>query len=213
MEPLFRQLVVGLVPQPTQIPPAPFAREDLQRAFFDVTREHPYQQFAFLPGDSGAEFANSVEDGVAVQPALIQVRTPVDLTPERAREKAIDVVRVLRKRLAIASFLLCGIKVVAHVPAPGEARTFVAERLMREAERIEELGPHYFAGGLKYRSLEDEGLVEGVLLVEPLIQDDKLIFIDYDIQRRTPSDGSQLGEWIDDAFAFVRGPAIQLLKG
>jgi hypothetical protein len=215
MEPLFRHLVIGLVPQPTQIPPAPFPAEDLQRAYFDVSRMHPYQQFGLLPGDGGAHFLNSPDDSVTVQPALLQVRTPIELTAERAREKVVDVVRGVTQRLGIESYFQTGIKVVAHVSAPGEspsARAFVAERLMQGADRIDELGPSFFAGGLKYWSLEAGDSFEQVLLVEPLLRDDRWLFVDYDAQRRSPSDGSQLGEWIADAFKFVSGPAMRLLE-
>lgn len=215
MEPLIRNFVVGLVPQPTQLPPAPFGREALQRAFFDVTQHHSYQQFAFTPGDTGAEFANSPADGVTIQPQLLQVRCEVDLTAERAREKVVDVVTAVSRRLSIESFLQLGIKVIAHVPAPGEApsaRAFVGDQLMRGTDHADELGPQFFAGGVKFRSIEGDGLHERVLLIEPFVGDDSYIFIDYDVQLRTPATVKGLGDAIDEAVGFVRGPTMRVLE-
>ncbi len=73
MEALFKSAVVGLVPQPTQVPPAPYRREDLHRVFGDINRDYPYQQFGFLPGDAGAQLVNGPDDTVMIQPALLQV--------------------------------------------------------------------------------------------------------------------------------------------
>jgi hypothetical protein len=212
MDPLFRAVVVGLVPQPQQIPPPPFAPEDLQRAYFDVSREHAYQQFQFLPGDAGAQFLNSPEDGLVIQPGLIQFRSVIDSTPEVARERTLSIMRVLTKRLEVLSFLQVGIKIVAHVPVQGSARSFIADRLMRGTERIEELGPGFFAGGVKYRNIEQTPPQEEVLLIEPFVQDDNFLFVDYDTQRPQQFELDQLAGWLDDGFSFVRGPAMDLLK-
>jgi hypothetical protein len=212
MDPLFQALVVGLVPQPKQIPPAPFVAEDLQRAYFDVSKEHHYQQFQFLPGEAGAQFMNAPEDGIVVQPGLIQLRTPVETTPEVARERFVAILRVLAKRLALATFLQAGIKVVAHVAVDGSAKHFIGERLMRSPDHIAELGPNFFAGGVKFRSIQPENGLEENLLLEPFVHDDKFVFVDYDVQRPFPYEVGQVGGWLDEAFAFVRGPAMRLLE-
>lgn len=220
MEPLFKSAVVGIVPQPTQVPPVPFRAEDLQRLYADVIRDYPFQQFSFLPGGAGAQLLNVPGDAVVIQPGLVQVQTPVELTPERVREKVVTILRRAFERLTIERFLQCGIKVVAHVPAPGanpDAKVFVSERLMRGAEQAEDLGAGFFGGGVKFRRLAQETRTEENLLVEPFIADNAFVFIDYDIGRGATqqpfADVDAVEGWLDEAFNFVRGPTIALLEG
>lgn len=206
--------MVGLVPQPRQVPPAPFDKEDLQRVFFDVNRVHSYSQFAFLPGESGAQLTNSLEDRVLVTPGLVQLVLPVPMTGERARQTAVDVFKAVCERLKLDQFIQAGIKIVAHFSAPGEhpdARAFVSERLMAGSERVAELGPDFFGGGVKYRRIAGER--EDNLLIEPWVADNQFIWVDYDVQRMGPFAGLDgVSEWIDDAFEFVRGPAKAILE-
>ncbi len=217
MEPLFRVLVVGVVPQPTQVPPQPFDREDLQRIFIEVSRSYPYSQFGFLPADQGAQFLNPPDDRVMVQPGLLQVSTPVDSTAERGREKAVTVLRVIAERLKLSQFLQLGIKVVAHVAAPPEgARDFVAGRLMMgQTERLKDLGPDFFGGGVKFRRIGTQAQAhrEEVLLIEPLVVDNDFMWVDYDVQSLGLFQGlDSLGSEIDNAFNFVRDETMTILK-
>ncbi len=214
MEPLFRSLVVGLAPQPKQIPPAPFDKEELQRVFVEVNRITSYTQFSFLPGDSGAQLLNSAEDRVLITPGLIQLFALVSLTAERTRETAVQVLEAICTRLKVDTFLQCGLKVIAHVPAPGErpdARAFISEHFLRGAPSEKDLGPDFFAGGVKYRSFtqtEDQNL-----LIEPLAADNQFVYIDYDVQRVQPVGGlDAVSEWIGDAFGFVSGPTMGILE-
>lgn len=218
MEPLFQQLIVGLIPQPTSVPPKPYGREPLQRVFGDISRDHPYQQMAFAQGDVGAQFSNGPQDVVLVGPDLIQVQTPV-MSAEAAREKVDRIQTVISERLQLNAYLLGGIKVIAHVAAPGQAPNavaFVSEQLMQVGEQADNLGAGFFAGGIKYRRIDqpNEPGREDVLLIEPFVHDNGFLFIDYDVQRRQPFQGlGDLSGWIDDAFSFVRGPTIEILEG
>jgi hypothetical protein len=106
MQPLFSALIVGLVPQLTQVPAPPFEREALQKVFFEVSRDFPYSQFGLLPGDQGAQLLNPPHDRVLLQPALLQVQSPIgsgpnDVTAERAREKATTVLSTAAERLEV----------------------------------------------------------------------------------------------------------------
>jgi hypothetical protein len=213
LELLYRNVVVGLVPQPTQIPPKPFAQETLQRVFLDLTHEHTYQQFGFLP-DGGAQLVADPDDAVLIQPFLIQVRTPVAMTKELASEKVVSLLRAIAKRLELGTFVNGGIKVIVHVAiSPGQdAREFVATNLMRAEEKVAELGPGYFAGGVKYRSIE-EARREDNLLIEPFVRDPSYLFIDYDVQRFEPfTDVQDVGNWLDEAYDFIDGPVRRLLE-
>ncbi len=218
MEPLFQQLIVGLIPQPTSVPPKPYGRDALQRVFGDISRDHPYQQIAFIQGDVGAHFNNGPQDVAVVTPDLIQVQTPV-MSAESAREKVERIQTIAAERLQLQAYLLGGIKVIAHVAVPGhspDAVKFVSEQLMQVGDQADELGAGFFAGGIKYRRIDqlNEPGREDVLLIEPFVGDNGFLFIDYDVQRRQPFQGiGDLSGWIDEAFSFVRGPTMAILEG
>lgn len=213
LELLYRQLVVGLLPQPTQIPPAAFPQETLQRVFLDLTQEHPFQQFGFTP-DGGAQLVAGPEDAVIIQPQRIQIATPIALTKEHASTKVVSILRVVAKRLDIKTFVSGGTKVVINAPVgPGaDAREFVASRLMKSNELADELGPSYFAGGVKFRSITPNRREEN-LLIEPFVRDEAFLFIDYDVQRIEQFDDvNVVAHWLDEAFGFLDGPVRRLLE-
>jgi hypothetical protein len=181
----------------------------------DVSAEYNYQQFAFQPGDAGAQFIKSETDGIAIQPSLIQMRAPVSSTPEAARERSTTIFRLLDKRLRIDEYLQTGIKVVAHVPVTGSAKGYIGDRLIQSADRIADLGPDFFAGGVKFRSVRQlaDALVEENLQIEPYIADDGFLILDYDVQRHQAAIRvDDLSMWLDEAFAFVRDRAMRLLS-
>ena len=216
MEPVFRQLIVGLIPQPSAVPPAPYPMEELEQVVFEITQDYPFQQFDFLPGETGLQLTNTPSDVVIVQPGLHQVQAPVELTQERAREKAATIIDRISKGLNTADYLAYGVKVVAHVPLPGahpDGKRFVSEKLMRTEDLARELGPDFFGGGVKYRSISDDAALEEVLLVEPFVPDNSLVFVDFDVHRRRPFSGlDQLDTWIANCFSFVSGPAMRILE-
>jgi len=210
-EPLFRSVVVGIVPQPREIPPAPFEREDVQRLFADLNREHPYQQLAFAPGDIGARFTRSPDDFVSIEPGLIQIQMPVSMTTQLATDRVVSLLRTAFARLALDQVLQCGIKIIANVAVP-DAKSFVSDRLMR-ADQVKELGPGFFGGGVKFRRIE-EGR-EDNLSLEPFVRDNGFLYVDYDVLRVAvdgPMAGlDQLGSLLDEAFSFVGNEAVALL--
>jgi hypothetical protein len=219
-QPEFQHLIIAMTPLMRRFPPDPYSPEVLQRLYFDVNREYRYQQFGFLPSDMGADMSNAAgDDSLTVQAQSIQMRSPVDLTVERAREKAFSILKIVFTRLEIETMPQCVIKVVAHVRAPGEtpdAKGFVAERLMKGYESNGPLGPGFFGGGVKFRSISDDASQEENLSIEPLVRDNRYVYVDYDIARTaTHSPGwkiEDLSGWIDDAFSFVSQQAMELLE-
>jgi hypothetical protein len=214
VELLYQHIIVGLLPQPTQMPPAPFPQEALQRVFLDLTQEHTYQQFGFLP-DGGAQLLAGPDDAVIIQPGLIQARTPVSMTKEHAAKKVVAIFRAVSKRLNLGVFVSGGTKVIVHAPVPPplqDARQFVGEKLMRSAEQAAELGPNYFSGGVKFRSIEQDRREEN-LLIEPFVRDDSMVFIDYDVQRvEQITDVHVVDQWLDEAYDFIDGNVRRLLE-
>jgi hypothetical protein len=220
-EPTFKSLVLGVVPQPRALPPTPFAQEDLQKLFVEVTRDYPYQQFGFLP-TGGAQLVNAPDDIVMLQPGLLQVQIRIDpaftVSPEAAREKGVTILRRAFSRLHIDGFLQCGIKVVAHLPTPEgyeDAVAFISQKLMGDVDP-DSLAAGFFAGGVKFRRIDEARGEEANLLVEPFIRDRQYIFIDYDVGRaaiRGPfADLDQVANWVDEAFGLVSGPTMGLLE-
>jgi hypothetical protein len=93
-----------------------------------------------------------------------------------------------------------------------DAKAFVADRLMREGQAItQELGPTFFGSGVRFMS--NDHTRQEILNLEPLLADNSLLFVDYDVQRGMQFSGVELvSGWIDDAFDFVRGPAMRVLE-
>lgn len=209
-----QHLTVGIVP----VPQRPFSQDDLHKLFGAISKIEPYQQFNFLPAETGAQLLNSPDDVVLLQPGLLQVRTPV-MTAGRAREKVLEIFSLSFSRLKLSGIVQTGVKVIAHAPAPGaqpHAKDFVATQLLRRGdEHIEELGPSFFAGGIKYRSVASENSPrEEVLLIEPYVADDSLLYIDYDVQNFAQlQDPTDLGPLIDEAFNFVLQKAASIVEG
>jgi hypothetical protein len=217
MEPLFRNIVVGLVPQARQMPPAPFEREELQRTFFDVNRAKAYSQFSFLPGDSGAQLMNNPTDRLVITPTLIQFFGAVDSTAGRAREECIEVLGKVAERLRLEQFVQGAVDVTAHVPAPGarpDARLFVKEQLLGGKDHADELGAEFFAGGVKFRRAAGEQPTRDEnLSVEPLVADNNYLWVNYNVQIFEPISGlDAVATWIEEAFDFVSGPAMSILE-
>jgi hypothetical protein len=220
MEPSFKALVVAAVPQPRQIPPPPFAQEDLQKLFVEITRDYAYQQFSFTPG--GAQLVNAPDDLVAIQPGIVQTQVRIDpaftTNSAAATDKAVTILKRCSARLKIEGFLQCGIKVVAHVPLPGDqsdAKDFVAQRLMPAIDP-DDLAPGFFAGGVKYRRVSENEGEEANLLIEPFLHDNHFLYIDYDVARMATTgpiqDFDQLASWIGESFSFVAGPTMNILS-
>ncbi|HTA32953.1 MAG TPA: hypothetical protein VK721_05960 [Solirubrobacteraceae bacterium] len=222
MEPLFKSLVIQLAPQPRQMPPAPLDQNDLQQIFSEIRRTYPYQGFAFTPDDRGAIFQNGPEDSVELRPAQIQIRAKLDgpepLVAETAERKIMTILRSASSRLDMEIFLQCGIQLVALAAVPGEppdAKAFVSETLMRDVGQTEVLGKRWFGGGIRYRSLKEDQSGEDSITIEPYIEDNTLIYLDYQKARVAatgPITLEKVSGWIGEAFDFVSGPTMQLLS-
>jgi hypothetical protein len=159
---------------------------------------------------------NPPEDRVLLQPGLLQVATPIESTAERAREKAASVFVKASKGLSLEQFFQSAIKVVANVAAPEDgARDFIGARLMKGVtNHLAGLGEGFFGGGVKFMRVADDLSRQDFLLIEPLIADDHFIWVNYDVVRHTPFSGvGDVGDWIDEAFDFVRGSAMRILEG
>ncbi len=221
MEPRYRTLMVALVPQPRQMPPPAFDKDELQRIFADVIRHYPYQAFGFTaPNQRGAQFNNGPNDLVELRPAAFQIQAKMDgpdlLTGPMASDKVVKIFKIAAERLKVEAFLQCALQIIASVDAPDkDAKKFIAERLLHDTEQAAELGPDYFAGGVRFRRLVPPLPGEDNLSVEPDVNDNSLIYVDFQMARMAatgPITLDQMSAWIGEAFDFFSGPTIRLLS-
>lgn len=220
MEPRYKTLTVSLVPQPREIPPPPFATEDLQRIFSEVIRSYTYQSFEFVFNNRGAQFSNGPEDVVEIRPALFQVQAKMDgldvLTASTANTKARKILKIASERLKVETFIQCSLRVVALVGVPSEdSKVFLAEHLMNDPEQAlaAELGADYFGGGVRFRRLIPDGSGEDAVSIEPFVGDFSQVWLDHQLVRGgSPLQLDQVSSLISDAFDFVAGPTMQLLS-
>ncbi len=219
---LFKSLIVQLVPQPRQMPLPPFDHDALQGIFSEIIRKYPYQAFAFTPNGRGAVFQNGPEDAVELRPAQLQIQANLDgqepLVAATAEQKVTTILGVACERLDVNAFLQCGVQIIAKAPVPGEkpkAKDFVADHLMKGGDQTEDiLGSGYFAGGVRFRRLEEDGTGEDSLTIEPYLQDDTLVYLDYQKVRvavERPIELDHLSSWISDGFEFLSGSTMNLL--
>lgn len=221
MEPLLKSLIVQLAPQPRQMPPAPLDQNDLQLIFSEIHRSHPYQTFAFTPDERGAIFQNGPDDSVELRPAQIQIQAKLDgpepLVAQSAERKVMTILKTACSRLEMEIFLQCSIQIVALAAVPGDqpdAKVFVSETLMGGIEQATVLGPRYFGGGIRFRSLKEDQSGEDVIAIEPFIEDNKMLFLDHQKARVAatgPISLDRVSSWISDGFDFVSGPTMNLL--
>ncbi|HEX3433127.1 MAG TPA: hypothetical protein VHT25_03595 [Solirubrobacteraceae bacterium] len=221
MEPRYRTLMIGLQPQPRQMPPPPLDHDVLSAIFAELIQTDAYQGFTFTPDGRGAQFNNGHDDTVELRPMVFSIQArmngPDVLTVETAETKIARIVSLAADKLDVPAFLQCGIQIVAEVDAPGDdARAFVAETLMRGSEQAGVLGDGFFGGAVRFRNLREPGNPdEDDLSIEPDIHNDRLIYIDYKSARAAitgPIDLDQVSILMGEAFAFLDGPTMQLLS-
>ncbi len=90
MELLPKAMIVGVyaaVP-PTAVAP-PVTEERINRIWAEVAPRQGYRQLQIAPDGSSAQFLGRTgDDGVSIQLPVIQVRTAIGLTQEKARHQA-----------------------------------------------------------------------------------------------------------------------------
>ena len=221
MEPLYKSLAVQLGPQPNQMPPEPLGRDDLQAIFSEDIDKYPYQSFGFTPDSRGAVFHNGPEDTVELRPAQFRIQAKLDgqepLGGETAERKVMRVLRIAGTRLELETFLQAAIEIVALAAVPGgdpDAKAFVAGHLMADDSHPKILGPRYFGGSMKFRSIEQDQSGEDSLRIEPFMMDNRYVYIEHQVIRvalQQPISLDNLSTLITEAFEFCAGPTMKLL--
>ena len=222
MDPLFKSLIVQLAPQPLRMPLPPLDRDELQAIFSEVVKKYPYQALAFTPDGRGAVFQNSQEDAIELRPAQFQMQLKLDcpepLPAPSAEQKVKAILEIATERLKIENFLQCAVQIIAFAPLDGgdpDAKGYVAEHLMHGIDQAAVLDDGYFAGGVRFRKIQDDNTGEDSLSVEPYLQDNHLVYLDYQRARvavHGPIRLEQLSNWILESFEFLSDPTMKLLS-
>jgi hypothetical protein len=209
----YRSLIVGLVPAGNDGGLHPFAPDALHDAYREITGHYPYAEFRLVAGGGAAQLSNGPRDFVTLDPRLLQVRTDIVLTPAMAQAKTIEILRRAIARLNQDDFAQCGIHINAHTPVPSSspnARSYLTDELMDAGEQARMLGPGFFAC-LQFRRSTTN--IEEQLSVEPLLADDRFLFLNLDVQRAGPhGDLDELDDWLNNAFDLLRDRATRLLE-
>jgi hypothetical protein len=163
-----------------------FNRQRLNQIWADVAGKYDdYVQLSVSPDGRAAEFAGSfAEEGVSIQPPLIQVRDGIRLTTEQSAEKAADIFRTVSRHLLVAQFFNLGVKHIYHfTPPSNDARTFMQDVLGKEDDDLADLGHGVIPGVKFFVPQPDEGQ-PWVVKIEPLLADPdhKTIVVEVDAQ-------------------------------
>jgi hypothetical protein len=210
MELIPRELVVGVLspslPGTTQV-----NRAKINRAWTEITSTYPYRQLEISPDETAAQFLGaSVDDGVSIGLPLVQVRDLILLSAGQSARKAVSILRVIARELELQQFFNLGIKHIYNAPAPNhDGRGFVlADVLGKTDDDLAELsgGAEGIWGGIKLTiplPEEEYGQPFYTLVIEPLLEDPSLLYIDLDAQFPGPLDLDAIEDRADDAETYL----------
>lgn len=147
-------------------------RQRLNQVWADVAGKYDdYVQLQVSPDGRAAEFAGQMqEEGVSIQPPLVQVRDAIRLTADQSAEKAADIFRTVARHLSIAQYFNLGVKHIYHfTPASNDARTFMLDVLGKADDDLADLG-HDVSPGVKYY-VPQPNAGHWMVEIEPLLYD------------------------------------------
>jgi hypothetical protein len=148
-------------------------RQHLNQVWADVAGKYDdYVQLQVSPDGRAAEFAASVpEEGVSIQPPLVQVRDAIRLTAEQSAVKAADIFRIVSRHLMVGQFFNLGVKHISHfAPPSSDALTFMQDILGKTDNDLADLGQGVVPG-VKFFVPQPNGGQPWVVQLEPLLSD------------------------------------------
>jgi hypothetical protein len=201
MEFIPKALIIGVF---AAVAPGAASSDAINRIWMQLSRRMGYRQLV-QGGEGGAQFLTNPDDAFIIQPPLLQFRSPVNMTWEHAAEDAEVCLKTAGEHLGANQFANLGIKQVLHATVPdNDARAFIQTRLLRGGD--EGLQSLVGAGegwvGLKYGLQVSEELTR-TLVIEPLVADPKMLFIDLDSQHGGPADLDHIADRANDAERFL----------
>jgi hypothetical protein len=201
MEFIPKALIVGVF---AAVGPGAANTDAINRIWMQLSRRMGYRQLV-QGGEGGAQFLTSGDDAFIIQPPLLQFRSPVNMTWEKAAEDAEVCLKTAGEQLGATQFANLGIKHVLHATAPNnDARGFLQTRLLHGAEDGLEALVGAGSGwvGVKY-GIDVSDDVRRTLVIEPLADDEKMIFVDLDSNHEGRADLDRVMERAKDAERFL----------
>jgi hypothetical protein len=221
MELIPKMLVAGVF-SPTILPGTQnqITPEKINRAWVDLAGRHRYTQLQLSPDGAAANFLGATpQDGITIQPPILQFRSSVRTTVEQAGEDAQDAITAIARHLGAADIQQLGVKVVYWASLPdNDAPGFVLHRVFGRSE--EDLAPLGSGGtlltGAKFIIQHTPAVVGGysyTLLVEPLLQDPKMLYLDLDAQFPGPADLGNVSGKVREVDQFLKRTVKEFLEG
>ncbi len=211
MEFIPKALIVGTF---AATAPGPVDVEKINRIWMQLSTRMGYRQL-IRTGEGGAQFVTSGDDAFIIQPPLLQFRSSAPLGFANAAEEAQTCLKIAAEQLGATQFANLGIKHVLHATAPdNDAVAYVQSQLVSaSADAREQLarGGEVWTG-VKYfvRGADDATYT---LVIEPLIADPKLIFIDLDAQHPGQADLDRITDRAADAARYLMDTVRRYLEG
>ena len=204
-----KHLVVGLFTT-TGLPGTgdQLTTERINRAWAELASRYGYTQLQLSPDAAAANFLGATpEDGITIQPPLLQFRSSVRTTVAQAGDNAQDALKTLAYQLGAVNFQQLGVKVTYWAAAPdNDGPGFVLHRLFKRSEEEDELaglkGGGTLMAGAKF-IITDPSAGRYTVLVEPLLRDTKYVFLDVDAQSPGPADLDKIGARVKDVDQFL----------
>jgi hypothetical protein len=205
-----RSLVVGAFSALNPGPEGVVSVEKLNRAWAELAPTYNYRQLQLAPDGSGAQFVGATaEDGITIQPPLIQVRRPIAMTPDIAADEAQSILRVIQRNLGVSQFFNLGIKHVYHAdPGDNDGRGLVLQK--DDADLAELTGAGTLWAGVKYIVASE--FSSFTLVIEPLLADPKYLFIDLDAQFPGPANVDTVKDRAKEAQEYLSGAVAEYLE-
>jgi hypothetical protein len=185
MELIPKALVVGIFAAVQPSPSALVTTDKLNRIWAEVAPRHGYRQLQLAPDGSAAQFLGATpDDSATIQLPLLQVRSSIGMGAANAADAAQDVLRSMANHIGISQFFNLGIKHILYGSlGSNDARGFVMTQLLKKSEAdlegLQRGGTIW--SGLKYGIGGVDG-AQYTLVVEPLLADNKYVYIDLDAQ-------------------------------
>jgi hypothetical protein len=205
-----KALVVGVL---AAIPPGAADTEKVNRIWMQLSRRMGYRQMNQT--SEGATFAGAgPDDALVIQPPLLQFRSPAAMGFHNAADDAQVCLKTAADQLGAAQLANLGIRHVAHVPAPNsDARAFVDNQLVKsDADQIAvlERGGSSWSG-IKYWAKGADGSTYQ-LTIEPLVADDKFLFLDLDAQFPGQAELDRVEDRAGEAARYVTENVLPYLE-
>jgi hypothetical protein len=149
-------------------------RQRLNQVWADVAGKYDdYVQLQVSPDGRAAEFTGAIsEEGVSIQPPLVQVRDAIRLTADQSAEKAADIFKIVARHLLVAQYFNLGVKHIYHfTPPSNDATAFMREVLGKTSEDLADLGQDVVPGVKYYVAHPAAGGQPWAVVIEPLLFD------------------------------------------